>query len=220
MKITSIAYSNKLNSGKYVQLKKQAELLGVIRSEVWNRFGSIGGVEIKDRVIRDEWLKEKRNFHVSANAWKETLRDAMDDIKAYREAAKEKVKKDLRVREPDKVLRSKFLKTLASPKWIEDPYLRRKMRKHFRHGINHTFNQIVVRSDNYSVYELNGRVWIKIPGLEKGRRLAIPLKTNLPPQGTLRLILKNGCVEVHYQENVLPGKPCGTEILGIDKGFT
>ncbi|OAD21142.1 transposase, IS605 OrfB family, partial [Candidatus Thiomargarita nelsonii] len=92
MKVTRILKSKNLNHGKYEQLEEQAKRLGNIRSEVWHSFGSINGVSIKsDRKIRDQWLKAKRPFDVSANAWKETLRDAFGDIKANRESAKEKV---------------------------------------------------------------------------------------------------------------------------------
>jgi hypothetical protein len=103
MKVTRILHSHKLNKGKLVQLQEQASLLGLVRSEVWQRFGSIAGVPLRDRTIRDQWMKEKRSFSVSANAWKETLRDSIGDIKAYREAAKEKVKEAIRNRTSDKL---------------------------------------------------------------------------------------------------------------------
>ncbi|GEM_PF-3002478 len=80
MKVTRILKSKKLNQGKYEQLEEQAKRLGKVRSEVWYSFGSIGGVSIKsDRKIRDQWLKEKHQFNVSANAWKETLRDSFNN---------------------------------------------------------------------------------------------------------------------------------------------
>jgi len=90
MKVTRILYSKRLNAGKYAALEEQARRLGRIRSEVWRRFGSIAGVGLRDRQVRDAWLREGRQFDVPANAWKETLRDAMADIKAQRESAKVK----------------------------------------------------------------------------------------------------------------------------------
>ena len=71
MKVTRILHSDHLNAGKYSALQEQASLLGEIRSEVWERFGAVAGLTLKDRQVRD----------------------AMGDIKATREAAKEKVKK-------------------------------------------------------------------------------------------------------------------------------
>ena len=62
-----------------------------------------------------------------------------------------------------------------------------------------THNQIIVRSDNYTTFQLGGRAWIKIPSLEPSQRIAIPLDTTVAPTGTLRIILKDADrIEVHY----------------------
>jgi len=221
MKATRIIKSKNLNQGKYEQLEKQAKQLGNIRSTVWHDFGSISGVSIKsDRKIRDQWLKEKRQFKVSANAWKETLRDSFGDIKAYREAAKEKVRKVIYQQNPSENKKIRFYKLLSSKSWTTDNYLRRLMRKHWKHGRNHTDNQIVVRSDNYTTFQLGGCAWIKIPSLQKGKRIPIPLNTNIEPSGTLRLILNDGIVEVHYTIEMKETKNCGSMTVGIDKGYT
>lgn len=222
MKVTRILRSDGLNAGKFAELQKQADLLGTIRSEVWARYGSIAGIGLGDRKVRDQWLREGRPFPVLANAWKETLRDSMADIKAYREAAKDKVKQAIRSRTTDNTERKRLYTLLKSDKWLDDTFLRRQMRKHFKHGKNQTFNQIVVRSDNYTVFEHGGQCWIKIPSLTKGRRLAIPLKTTVEyaPKGTLRLILKNSQVEAHSQVEVVQEQSCGDQVVGVDKGYS
>jgi len=221
MKVTRILKSQNLNKGKYEQLEEQAKRLGKIRSEIWHSFGSISGVAIKsDRKIRDQWLSAKRQFKVSANAWKETLRDAFGDIKANRESAKEKVRKIFDKQVSDEKKRPEFYKKLKSDDWIDDNYLRRLMRKHWKHGHNHTSNQIVVRSDNYTTFQLGGHAWIKIPSLQKGKRITIPLNTTVEPTGTLRLILKEGEIENHYTIDIEETKNCGQATLGIDKGYT
>ncbi len=61
MKGTRIVISHNLNQGKYQALSAQASLLGQLRSEIWQRFGSINGVGVFHRTIRDEWVKT-RNF--------------------------------------------------------------------------------------------------------------------------------------------------------------
>ncbi|MCP4698160.1 MAG: transposase, partial [Gammaproteobacteria bacterium] len=155
-----------------------------------------------------------------ANPWKETLRDAMGDIKACREAAKVKVRTAVWRHAPDEAERKRLFTALKADKWTEDAYLRRMMRKHWKRGHNHTLNQIIVRSDSYTTFELGGRVWIKIPGLERGERIAIPLNTTVAPTGTLRLILRNGIVEVHYTIEVEEKTDCGDKAVGVDKGFT
>jgi len=45
---TKRAFSKNLNQGKYKALREQARRLGVIRSEVWQRFGSIKGVGLQE----------------------------------------------------------------------------------------------------------------------------------------------------------------------------
>jgi IS605 OrfB family transposase len=94
------------------------------------------------------------------------------------------------------------------------------MRKHFKRGHNHTHNQINVRSDDYTVFILGGRVWIKIPSLIKVKRIAIPLSTNVAPKGNLRIILRNGKVEVHYAVEEIKTNDCGAQTIGVDKGYT
>jgi len=222
MKVTRILYSRRLNAGKYAALEEQARRLGRIRSEVRQRFGSIAGVGLRDRQVRDAWLREGRSFDVSANAWKETLRDALADIKAHREASKVKVRQAIRRHTRDEEERKRLYTLLKRDEWTKDPYLRRMMRRYWKRGHNHTYNQILVRSDNYTVFERGGQCWIKVPSLERGKRIAIPLDTTIDhaPSGTLRLILRDGVVEVHFAVEAPPGRPCGDREIGVDKGYT
>jgi IS605 OrfB family transposase len=217
---TQIAFSDNLNKGKYEALLDQAERLGAIRSEVWQRFGSINGVGLRDRAIRDNWLKEKKLFNVGATPWKQTLCDAIGDIKANREAAKVNAKQAIRRHTQEQEEQKRLYTLLKYDKWMKDNYLTRIMRKYWRRGHNRTHNQILVRSDHYTVFTLGNKVWIKIPGLHKGKRIAIPLSTNVIPKGNLRIILRNDKVEVHYAAEVIKTHDCGDLILGVDKGFT
>jgi IS605 OrfB family transposase len=221
MKVTRIIKSQNLNKGKYNQLSVQAKRLGKVRSEVWHDFGSVNGVSIRnDRKIRDQWLSAKRHFKVSANAWKETLRDSFGDIKASREAAKVQSRKVIYKQVTNEEKRNELYKLLKEEKWTSNNYLRRLMRHYWKHGRNHIHNQIVVRSDNYTTFQLGGRAWIKIPSLQFGKRIAIPLNSCVVPTGTLRLILIEGLVEVHYTIDVPESKNGGTATVGIDKGYT
>ena len=217
---TKIAFSDNLNPGKLTALEEQAQRLGAVRSEVWQRYGSIHGVTLTDRQIRDAWVKEKRTFPVLANAWKETLRDAKANIVMTVEAAKVQARQSfLRHTSDDQERRNLYTK-LKYNQFAGDRYLARVMRKYWSRGHNHTHNQIIVRSDSYSTFQLGGRAWIKIPGLERGQRIAIPLNTTVEPTGTLRLILRDGKVEVHYAVEVIKTNHCGTQTLGVDKGYT
>jgi len=220
MKATRISYSKGMNASKYAQFEEQAKRLGRVRSEVWQRFGSINGVTMRDRQIRDNWLKEGRQFDVPANAWKETLRDTKADIAMAVEAAKVKARQAIRRHTSDKAEQKRLYTLLKSNQFASDPYLSRIMRKYWHRGYNRTHNQIVVRSDNYSTFQKGGKAWIKVPGLERGKRIPVPLNTTVEPSGTLRLILRDGRVEVHYAIDVEQPNDCGSETIGVDKGYT
>ncbi|MCD9878127.1 zinc ribbon domain-containing protein [Streptomyces guryensis] len=228
MKVTRIAYSHHLNAGKYGQLDEQARRLGQVRSLVWRRYGSLAGVGVSDRTIRDQWMADGTadTFGVLANAWKETVRDAVGDIKAAREAAKVPVRRAISRSITDKTEQKRLFTALKRDQWADDPYLSRMMRRQWRRGRNRTVNQIVVRCDQYRTYRLgeNGNMWLAVPSMVRRKMIAIPLNTTIAPAGTLRLILRNGLVEVHYaiDASVLKSsqRPCGTGRVGVDKGYT
>ncbi|GIF69171.1 hypothetical protein Ais01nite_72060 [Asanoa ishikariensis] len=226
MKVTRIAYSARLNPGKYAALHEQAQRLGRVRSLAWHTFGSVAAAWCSDRDLRDLWMRDGTGqiFGVPANAWKETLRDAFDDICASREAAKVPVKRAIAKR-PANDRRALFA-LLKSNRWTDDRWLSRQMRRRWKRGKNRTHNQIIVRSDKVDTFTLaeGGDVWLKVPGLEPRRPVIIPLNTTVAPNGTLRLILRGNRVEVHYQIDASAMKSsqrsCGDREVGVDKGYT
>ncbi|MBM0230225.1 MULTISPECIES: RNA-guided endonuclease TnpB family protein, partial [Micromonospora] len=229
MKVTRIAYSDRLNPGKYAALVEQARRLGRVRSEVWQRYGSIRGVGsgLTDRQVRDRWLADGTHaqFGTLANAWKETVRDAMADIAANMASAKVKVRRAIDRRTSDPTERKRLFTALKADQWAADPFLARQMRKHWRRGKNRTHDQIVVRADRHNTkVDGSGRLWLAIPGLERYKLVKIPLSTTVAPTGTLRLILRDGRVEVHYQIDAAQlrssRRPCGEHVVGVDKGYT
>jgi len=222
-KVTRIAYSKNINQGKYIHLVELARRLGQLRTEVWQRFGSIGGVGLGHRQIRDQWLAEGREFDVQTRLWKETLRDTMADIAAYREAAKVKVRQAIRRRSQDDGERKRLYTLLKYDRWVGESYLRRMMRKYYKHGQTQVANQIVLDTGCYTAFERNGQAWLKVMSLEPGKRICIPLNTSHLPTGTLRLILREGRVEAHYAvdaQDACSVKPCGQATIGIDKGYS
>ncbi len=221
MKGTRIYISIALNKGKYLALLAQATLLGAVRSEVWQRFGSINGVGVNHRDIRMDWVKSHDFFPLPAKAWKETLRDGLNNIRLYEAACKQKVRQKINARFKDDEGRKKYFGQLRANQWVDNSLLCRWMRKEKKHGQNHIHNQIVVESGVYTQFKgKNGCTWLKIPSLVRGKRIAIPLNTNADLHGTLRLIIRDDVVEVHTLVNHKKPASCGTEIIGIDKGYT
>lgn len=224
MKITTSAQSKNLTASKLERLTEVASRLGKLRSEIWNEFGSLKGVNLTHRQIRDSWLAENKLFNVPARLWKETLRDVIDDIHLYCEAAKEKVRKAIAKRYKDKKTQKLASSKLKSGQWVEDSYLRRLMRRYFKHGHTCVKNQLIFDSCCYKAFTFGGKAWIEVMSLEKGNRIAIPLNTTHLPSGTLRLIVKTNYVEVHYAIN--HQTQCNTRgsgqvaEIGVDKGYS
>jgi hypothetical protein len=211
-----------------VALSRQAVRLGRVRSLVWQRYGSMAGVGVSDRRVRDAWMVDgtAASFGVLANAWKETVRDAVADIRAGREAAKVRVRRWIDHTITAEAERKHLYTLLKRDQWATEPQLRRLMRQHWRRGHNHTTNQILIRADNVRTFTLTegGNVWLAVPGLLPRTSIAVPLTTTHAPAGTLRLILHGGRVEVHYQIDDATMKsarrPCGDHKIGVDKGYS
>jgi hypothetical protein len=227
VKVTRIAYSQRLNPGKYAALAEQSRRLGRVRSQVWQRYASVSGAGLRDRQVRDGWLAAgtHEQFGVLANAWKETVRDAMADITANAASAKAEVKRAIRRHTSDPAELKRLYTALKADRWAEDAYLSRQMRRHRKRGHNRTHNQIIVRADQHNTQaDEAGRLWLAVPGLIQRKMVKIPLNTTVAPTGTLRLILRNQQVEVHYQIDAATMKtsqhPAGTRTIGVDKGYT
>ncbi|MBA8824578.1 hypothetical protein FHX42_001925 [Saccharopolyspora lacisalsi] len=226
-KTTRIAYSDGLNPGKQAALTEQARRPGRVRAKVWREYGALAGVGVTDRDIRDRWLADGTadQFGVLANAWKETLRDTIADIATYREAATAPVRRAIARLAVSEAERKRLYTALRRDTWPQDGYLSRMMRQHWRHGHSRVANRIIVRADQYTTWAhpASGNVWLSVPGLERRSPVRIPLNTNVAPSGTLRLILRDGRVEVHHQIDAatMPTsqRPCGTGDVGVDKGY-
>jgi hypothetical protein len=228
VKVTRIAYSRALNVGKYGLLVGQVRRLGGVRSWVWDRYGSITGVGLSDRQIRDAWMADgaATSFGVLANAGKGTVRDAVADIRAHREAAKAEVRQRVGRALVPEAERKRLYTLLKRDEWTGDPLVRRWMRQQWRRGHNHTSNQIIIRSDKVRTVTLTegGEVWLAIPGLAPRAGVAVPPATAVAPAGTLWVVLRGGRVEVHYQVDdtavTSAHRGCGTATVGVDKGYS
>lgn len=216
-KVSRVIESVDLNTLKYLLLVEQARLLGLIRKDIWQRFGSINGVGASFRKIRNDWVKSRNFMPLPAKAWKETLRDTLDDIKLYEESVKEKVRKVIYTHKDNKQL----FKQLKYDSWVNNSYLCRLMRKNKKHGKTTVNNQIILEAGVYGQFTgKNGNTWLKIPSFQRGKPICVPLNSNIKLQGTLRLILKDGIVYVHYTINQKKFLPCGELVVGVDKGYT
>lgn len=222
--VTRIAYAKDPTASKVAVLKEMAKRCGKVRTETWHRYGSIAGLSRNSRDIRDEdWMRGAKlglTTGLPARIWKSSLQDSIDDIGAYREAAVKQSARSVHKRYKRNIVEKKqLILKLYRGSWATDFYLRRLMRKNFRHGKTRVDNQIVLDSQSYRHFTHNGNGWIEITSLIPRKRLAIPLKTKDPITGTIRIILRDDQVEVHYQVEA-ENKPCGDRTLALDKGYS
>src|SRR5437762_14276623 len=98
------------------------------------------------------------------------------------------------------------------------------MRKYFKHGHTSVRNQIILDTGCYTAFEYAEKAWIDVLSLERAgarwARIAIPLYTTVQPTGTLRLLLRNGMIEVHYSIDAKQGDPFGDATIGLDIVYT
>jgi len=219
--VTRIAYSKDMNAGKLSDLTELAGRLGALRTEVWNRYGSINGVTVDHRMVRNRWLQDGRVFNIPARLWKETLRDTMADIDTACEAAKVKARKAIQRHTKDAKEQQRLYRLLKYKEWTKDPYLCRIMRKYWHRGHTSVSNQIVLDKQCYATFVKNGQAWLDVSSLKLRKRISVPLNTNVEPTGTIKLILRDGRVEVHYTIKAkVYAKGSGEQVIGIDKGYT
>ena len=222
--VTRIAYAKGLTCAKLDVLREMARRCGKVRKEAWHRYGSIAGLGRQPRDIRDEdWLRGGelgKSTDLPQTIWKASLQDTLDDINTYYAAATERAVKAVYKRcKSDKVEARKLSQKLNRKTWRKDSYLRRVMRKLFKHGKTQVDNQIVLLEANYKCFTYNGNPWIEVTSLTLRKRVAIPLSTKDKITGQIRLILREDQVEIHYCAEAKKGS-CGTRTLALDKGYT
>ena len=79
--------------------------------------------------------------------------------------------------------------------------MRRLRRKYWKHGKNHTFNQIVLEPGSYKCFSHNGKNYIEVFSLTRGKRIAIPIRTNYSITGQIKLRGCFGKNEKSFSEN-------------------
>jgi IS605 OrfB family transposase len=222
--ITRIAYAKDLTDAKLGVLREMAHRCGKVRKEAWHRYGSVAALGRSNYEIRDEdWVHGKelgKATGLPSTVWRTTLLDVLNDINTYYASAKEKAVKAVYKRcKSDKVEAKKLSQKLNRKTWGTDSYLRKVMRKLFKHGRTRVDNQIVLDETSYNYFEFNGKGWVGVQSLISQKRIAIPLSTKDKIAGQIRLIIRGAQVEIHYQVEAKK-KPCGTRVLALDKGYT
>lgn len=136
-----------------------------------------------------------------------------------------KVRQAIAKRAKDPAERKRLYSLLRKDEWLDDNFLHRQVRKHFRHGKSHVTNQFIVRSDRHTSEVVDRKLVITIRIASKfGNNIRLVTTSsgkNVNLTGSnLRIIVKNGCTEVHYACDKEEGRLCGERSIGVDKGYT
>ena len=171
-------------------------------------------------------MAEEYDWHgLPARLGRATLLDAPGDIHASREAAKVPVRKAVWHRtEGDEEERHRLY---ALPSRTAGPRTRSctgTCGSGGRAAPRAWTNQIVLEPGAYTAKVRHGRAWIHMQGMERGRRIAIPLRERHTPSGQLRILLQDdGQLAIHHavnEEEACSTQPGGSETVGVDKGYT
>jgi hypothetical protein len=208
-------------------LRAVCKTMAFVRADLWRRYGALQNVgksaaDIRKEITFQGWYAALQG---DGTIRAETTKDVVNDILTYKAAACMKVRQAIAKRTSEAPERKRLYGLLRADKWLEDPFLHRMMRKHFRHGVASCNNQFIVRSDRHVSCIINGRLVVTIR-VAKQYGAPIVLTTNSSGKNVdltgcnLRIILKDDRVEVHYATSKSAGRPCGTAVIGVDKGYT
>lgn len=208
-------------------IRALCKVMAFVRADLWRRYGALRTVgksaaDIRKRVTAAGWYA---GLAVDGTIRAETTKDVVNDILTYKAAACTKVRQAIAKRTSVEAERKRLFTLLKKDRWLEDRYLHRMMRKHFRHGVSKCDNQFIVRSDKHDSAIVGGRLVITIRIARQYGELLV-LTTNSNGKGVslkgcnLRVILKGDVVEIHYATGKAAGRACGRGDMGVDKGYT
>jgi hypothetical protein len=228
--VTRIAVVHDLEPTSLEQLQEIARLCGVLRSELWNKYGSLKSWAIHKYDIDKEFrvTHPPSRYGLTSKLYERTLYKCIDEIHTYHDAVKAAVRDEIYRKTNSEIERKYYLFLLDRRFWIDvlttrARWLHRTIRKHLVRGHSNVRNQIVYNADMYSVKQVGKYSYIELATLERGKRLVLPLHGNPDVSGEIRVIIRpDKRVEIHYPKKVEKVVPPNrsTEAVGIDRGFT
>ncbi len=227
MKVTRILYCE-TDPESLERLEEMAKQLAFLRAEIWYRFGALGTVGKTKAEINKEIraLPFYKVLSIAGNTKCQVVNDTVLNILMVKEACKEKVKKEIWKRTRNANERKRLFTLLKADQWLDDNFLHRRMRHHFKHGKSKMDNQVLLMSQNQSVSIVDGKAVInlefpqKFGGVIRLQTQSNERLTDFLNKKNLRIILKGKVIEVHYAFDKPSGRACGQGEIGIDKGYT
>ena len=228
--------------GDVEKARVMARRAGRLRSDIWNKYGSLQAWGINHQKLYKEFQKTNppQMYQLDQKQWQKTFERVINEIHACQEAAKTTViRKIYRHFQPEKYrggkeikdtsFRAELLLSLNSLEWMQYPLLHRWMRKAYHRGHTYVNNQICVGISNGAVVKRVSRnvVSVTISGdkIGKGKyeKLNLLFKVGrTTPTGIFQLLFDDRTKEVrlHFPKIIKRVAATGQGKSGLDKGYT
>ncbi|NEO12810.1 MAG: transposase [Moorea sp. SIO4G2] len=211
------------------ELFAMMDRLGVVRSESYNKLGSVShwGLDWRKAYPEVRAFRTPESLGLPSKLMEWTVSDVAKAISAQQAACIEALGKILHKQFPGKEnekRRSQCYKQLSSSSFLEDPFLHRIVRKTFQRGHSWVNNQIVYQQNGYSCKRISRHTYqLEMAGLRRGKRNRILVRSNRKITGQIRLIHNQDFqrFEIHFLvEHGTVNIAKESRFLGVDKGYT
>ncbi|NEQ05558.1 MAG: transposase [Moorea sp. SIO1G6] len=212
-----------------LELLSTMKKLGVVRSESYNKLGSIShwGLDWKKAYPEVRDFRKPESLGLPSKLMEWTVSDVAKTITAQQAASIEAVIKKIYKRFPGKEnqkIRKDISKQLKTSAFLDNPLLHRLVRKEFQRGHSWVKNQVVYQQGGYSCKRLSRYTYqLELAGIRRGKRNKLIVRSNRNIKGQIRLIYNSllARFEIHFLVNHGTAEiPPERRAIGVDKGYT
>ncbi|WAN70193.1 transposase [Moorena producens JHB] len=212
-----------------IELLFTMKKLGIVRSESYNKLGSIShwSLDWKKAIPEVKSFRTPDTLGLPAKLMDWTINDVAKAITASQAACTDAVIKKIYKRFPGKdnqKTRKELCQQLKTLAFLDNPLLHRLVRKEFQRGHSWVKNQIVYQQVGYNCKRLSRNTYqLELAGLQKRKRNKIIVRSNRNIKGQIRLIHNQILqrFEVHFLvDHGTVEVPGNRRSIGIDKGYT
>ncbi len=219
-----------------------AKRAGRLRSDIWNKYGSLKCWGISHFLLYKEFQKTNppSMYKLPQKQWQKTFERVINDIHACQEAAKTIViRKIYRHFKPEKdsqgkvrkstSFRDELVKSLKTLEWRKYPLIHRWVRQAYHRGHTYVNNQICVGISNGAVVKRISRNVVSVTlggdliSNRKYEKITLLFKVGrIKPKGLFQIIFDEVSNEIrlHFLLIVKRSPSVGVGQCGLDKGYT
>ncbi|KYC35163.1 transposase [Scytonema hofmannii PCC 7110] len=220
-----------INDAVKSELLDLMERLGVVRSEAYNKLGSIRhwGMNWRSAYPEVRSFRTPESLGLPSKLMEWTVSDVAKAILAQQAATIANLRGKIWARYPGKEneeTRKLAYQKLNSTEFLSDSFLSRIVRDEFERGHTRVDNQVVYQPEAYTCTRLSRYVYrLNVSGLNRGKRIQFNIRSNRKPSGQIRLIYNSELdhFELHFVVNfgIYTKSPDEERTpIGIDKGYT